>query len=311
MMNQTKETEIIQHTNMNYLEIFLVEMTSRGPHGHDDLELGILLKGSVTLFIEQEQYELKAGDLYIINRCQLHSFSSAGAANLILAFQISSNFYRKLNHQFTFLQFHNNIIRSGHLHQTLHRTLMDCADCYFANGAYYELRCAGLIMDALYMLAQSTHCIRTTEQEFRTTQNNSRRINRIIDYISEHYMEKISLEDIAASEGITSYHTSHFIKKVLGISFQECLANIRFEHALQLMNKTDLNLLDICMESGFSSSKYLNEMFEKKLGCSAKEYQKKKDKPSYIENVLPLDNHQKRCSFEQSAMMFGKLNSVL
>lgn len=310
-MKQTKETEIIQHTNMNYLEIFLVEMTSRGPHGHDDLEIGILLKGSMILFIDREQYELKAGDLYIINRYQLHSFSNTGAANLILAFQISSNFYRKLNHQFTFLRFHNNIIRSGHLYQTLYHTLMECAGCYFANGAYYELKCAGLILSALYMLACSTHCIPTTEQEFRTTQNNSQRISRIIDYISEHYMEKISLEDIAALEGITSYHTSHFIKQVLGISFQECLANTRFEHALQLMNKTELNLLDICMETGFSSSKYLNEMFEKKLGCSAREYQKKKDKPSCIEKALPLDNHQKRFSYEQSAMMFHKMTSIL
>lgn len=306
-MDKNRETEIIQHINMNYLEIFLVEMISRGPHGHDDLEIGILLDGQMTLYIEQKQYDLHAGDIYIINRYQVHSFSNTSGRNLILAFQISTNFYRRLNHQFTFLQFDNNIIRSGHLYQHLHSTLMDCATYYFKDDPYYELKCSSLIFEALYSLVCSAHCIQTTEQEFRTAQNNSQRISRIIEYISEHYMEKLTLDDIATLEGISPYHASHFITKVLGITFQECLANIRFEHALQLINKTDLNLLDICMETGFSSSKYLNQMFEKKFGCTAKEYKKSKDKPSYIENVLPLDNLQKRHSFEQSAFLFHKL----
>ena len=39
-MAQKKELEIIQHTKMNSLELFLIEVTCRNPHGHDDLELG-------------------------------------------------------------------------------------------------------------------------------------------------------------------------------------------------------------------------------------------------------------------------------
>ena len=49
-------------------------MTSRGPHGHDDFELGMILEGTMTLFLEQEQYHLKAGDIYFINRYQVQFF---------------------------------------------------------------------------------------------------------------------------------------------------------------------------------------------------------------------------------------------
>ena len=73
-MGTQKELEIVRHTTMNNLEIFLVEMTERSPHGHDDLEIGLLLEGSMTLFLEQETYELKKGDIYLINRYQVHSF---------------------------------------------------------------------------------------------------------------------------------------------------------------------------------------------------------------------------------------------
>ena len=59
-MLKKEEFEIVQHTTMNYLEIFLVEMTARSPHGHGDLEIGILLDGSLTLFTEFKQHELHA-----------------------------------------------------------------------------------------------------------------------------------------------------------------------------------------------------------------------------------------------------------
>lgn len=51
-MGTQKELEIVRHTTMNNLEIFLVEMTERSPHGHDDLEIGLLLEGGMTLFLE-------------------------------------------------------------------------------------------------------------------------------------------------------------------------------------------------------------------------------------------------------------------
>ena len=57
-MNKKKELEIVRHTTMNHLEIFLLEMVLRQPHGHEDLEIGILLEGSVYLFLETELYTL-------------------------------------------------------------------------------------------------------------------------------------------------------------------------------------------------------------------------------------------------------------
>lgn len=65
-MVKKEEFEIVQHTMMNYLEIFLVEMTARSPHGHGDLEIGILLDGSLTLFTEFKQHELHAGHYFCL-----------------------------------------------------------------------------------------------------------------------------------------------------------------------------------------------------------------------------------------------------
>lgn len=305
-MNQKKEFEIIQHTNMNYLEIFLTEIKTRRPHGHEDLEIGILLEGSITLYVEHETYELQEGSIYIINRHQLHSFLGNGNRNLILAFQIHTEFYRKLNYELAFLRFDNNVFHSGHLHKLLYDKLIACASCYFGETRYHELKCASILLDILYDVLNNSPYTIAMEKEYTVTQSNSNRINRITEYILEHYKERIRLEDIAALEGISPYHASHFITRMLGISFQEYLNNIRFEHALQLVNRSSLNILDICLETGFSNSRYLNQMFQKNLGCGVKEYMKMKDKPKYKMKNLPVDDTEIRYSFEQSAFLFQK-----
>ena len=111
---------------------------------------------------------------------------------------------------------------------------------------------------------------------------------------------------IARLENITVCHASHFIRKMLGISFQEYLNNIRFDRALGYVRDSDLSILDICMETGFSSSRYLNRMFMEKFGMTVKEYRKAGNRPEPSRPVLPAENIQKRYDFEMSSFLLGQ-----
>ena len=62
-MNKSGHLEIVRHTTMNHLEIFLIEMTSKHLHGHSDMELGIIWEGNMTVFIDQKKYEYKFSEL--------------------------------------------------------------------------------------------------------------------------------------------------------------------------------------------------------------------------------------------------------
>ena len=54
--------------------------------------------------------------------------------------------------------------------------------------------------------------------------------------------------------------------------FQEYLNSLRFEHALLLLKKTDWNVTDICLESGFSDSKYLSKRLKSVFNLSIKDF---------------------------------------
>ena len=70
------EYEIIRHTKTNSLAMLMIEILSRCVHCHSDLEIGMLLDGSIDLVIDNEVFSLKKNDIYIVNRYQPHSFYS-------------------------------------------------------------------------------------------------------------------------------------------------------------------------------------------------------------------------------------------
>lgn len=305
-MSTQGQLEIVRHTTMNHLEIFLIEMTAKQLHGHSDMELGIIWEGGMTIFINEERHELHKGDIYLVNRYQMHSFTALSGSSTILAFQVHPDFYRIISHQLEFLRFQENIFHEGALYDKLHTILMQCAEYHFQADAFSEIKCSSIFLDALYLLLRNVPYITTNEKEYSAVQNNVLRINRITEYIIEHHQERLSLEDIAALENITTYHASHFIKKMLHISFQEYLNNVRFDHALQLIHQTNMSIFDICLESGISSSHYLNQMFQKTFGCTTKEYLTNKSYPAHIEIAPPGTAIQTRYSYERSAAIFHK-----
>ncbi len=297
-MQPQNEYEIVHHTAMNHLEFFLVELSSRNAHGHSDLEIGIILEGSVELILENQRIVLHKHEIYVINHYQIHSFINTGERNLVLALQISSKLYKHLGAHLTRLRFENLIETGTPLYDHLFQTLLQCAKIYYQEEQFSELKCASLMFEALHVLALSPGVTLISEKEQSAAHDSSLRLNRILEYMAEHYHEPILLKDIADLENISSYHVSHFIKERLGISFQDYLNILRFEHAYPLVTQTSLNILDICIESGFSSSRYLNQMFRKYFGCTAAEYRRQNKTLTMAKRPLPTKNLQRRLSFE-------------
>ncbi|HUM85217.1 MAG TPA: AraC family transcriptional regulator [Lachnospiraceae bacterium] len=309
-MGKEKEYEIVQHTMMNHLEVLIVEMTSRNPHGHSDLEIGTVIEGSLELILDQKHIKLEKNDVYVINRYQIHSFTGKGKESLVLAFQINSEFYKNLSSDQNRFQFRSIIRNADAGHDRLHSNLMECAGSYYSQKPFFEIKCASLLFDSLYLLAGMEGSRIISDKEYAMTRSSTLRLNRILEYMAEHYAEPVRLEDLADAEHITSYHVSHFIKKALGISFQEYLNNLRFEQAYRLVTQTSFNIFEICMECGFSSSRYLNQMFLKRTGCRALDLRKQKITSELENTVLPIKNIQKRLSFEQSKNLFQEYSGA-
>lgn len=132
----------------------------------------------------------------------------------------------------------------------------------------------------------------------------------MIQYIEANYNQPLSLMDLASLEDLSETYISHFIKNQLGISFQTYLNYLRFERASLLLVNTDLTILNICIETGISSSRYLNNMFFTQFNCSALEY-RKKGKRSHIDNEkLPVFHDSSPDTSEKRFQNFDTLKTL-
>ena len=301
-----KEFEVISHNTLNHIEILLVEVNRRNLHGHNDLEIGIVLEGSIYVTIDGVAYLLKKNDVYLFNHYQIHSFSKTEESNLILALQISSNLYKNYFYSLQHTEFEDNLIKNDTQLSSIKKLLIEIAYYYFTKPDYFEFKCMSRLNDLLFYLMNSIPHHTIPEKEQNVIRQNTHRLNSIIEFIEENYAMKISLRDIANREHLSIHYISHFIKNIMGISFQDYLNNVRFQHAYQLMLHSDLTITDICMETGISNSRYLNNMFYRHFGYGIREY--KKNMPTQVKStqITSSDNVETRLNNFLSQKIISK-----
>ena len=103
------------------------------------------------------------------------------------------------------------------------------------------------------------------------------RLFSLITYMQEHYAEKVTLEQVAASAMISVRECIRCCKKGIGQTPYEYLMDYRLETAKKLLRQTGKSVLEIANETGFSSSAYFGKLFRKNLGMTPMEYRKSRE----------------------------------
>ncbi len=92
-------------------------------------------------------------------------------------------------------------------------------------------------------------------------------------YLSEHYSENITLEELAENAGLSPAYLSSQFKKENGIGISDYLSSVRMDEAKKLL-KGDLPVNLIAEQVGFSDPKYFSRLFRKMIGIKPSEYRK-------------------------------------
>ena len=97
----------------------------------------------------------------------------------------------------------------------------------------------------------------------------------ILKYVENHYMDKITIEDIADEVGLSQSHFMKYFKNTMGTSFIEYLNEYRLTMASRLLVSSDSSILDIAAEVGYENLSYFNRTFKKRFEMTPREYRKK------------------------------------
>lgn len=92
------------------------------------------------------------------------------------------------------------------------------------------------------------------------------------EYIADHYMENLTLGEIAEKVGISSGYLSTLFTQNLQCGFIDYLNRIRIERSCGYLEQNYFKTYEIAYKVGFRDEKYFSKVFKKLMGVSPKEY---------------------------------------
>lgn len=102
----------------------------------------------------------------------------------------------------------------------------------------------------------------------------SKAVKDIISYISEHYAEDITLDQVSRHVELSRTYVSGLFKKEVGVNLTNYITEYRIEKAKELLRDTNLKSYEIAERVGFLDESYFSRIFKKVTGESPNSFKK-------------------------------------
>ena len=97
-------------------------------------------------------------------------------------------------------------------------------------------------------------------------------IQQAAEFIDHNFKNDIKLEDTARAVGLTPIYFHNLFQKHMGQTPHEYLLEKRLNAAKELLTGSDMSMVNIAAECGFSSQSYFNAVFKKHCGTTPLKY---------------------------------------
>lgn len=100
-------------------------------------------------------------------------------------------------------------------------------------------------------------------------------IEKINDYIHEHYKENIGRNEIGAQFFLVPEYLAKMYKKKTGQNLKDYINGYRLQQAKRLLNNQEMKVSDVASEVGFDNFSYFSTLFKKEYDMTPNEYRKR------------------------------------
>ncbi len=141
-------------------------------------------------------------------------------------------------------------------------------------SGYYIQKC-DVAVSATQLMGLRDYCIRelTDRVHEKLTRNRTSTYTEGAKrYIARHYREKIRLEEMAETLGISPAYLSRLFRKETGVLLQDYVISVRIDRASNLLRYSDQSLSEIAEYVGFPSQSYFGKIFKKEMHMTPKAY---------------------------------------
>ncbi len=253
------------------------DISSVSIHWQDTMEILLIREGSGRVSIDLEKISVKKGDICLILPGQLHSIDADSNSSLkisMIQFPLSLLSGSTDNDDaFAFLEPLSKgeqaipwlITPEYGWYDEFRQCFEEMFQLQTFYSAAYPLGIKSNLFRLFYLLFYNEPLVKPKSRP----QKSVVKTKQIISYITEHYSEPLSTEQMAKVCGFSESHFIKFFKSTIGITFTECLNSYRLSQASRfLLSNADEPIMDTARKCGFNSISYFNRVFKKKYGIT-------------------------------------------
>jgi YesN/AraC family two-component response regulator len=229
-------------------------------HWHKNIEICRVVEGECDFLIRGTNYHVQCGDIIVIGSGEVHTLNKKHDCKIDICTFAPSVLYgvdactenvctHITNKQLSFFGIKEKIDECfSSMYEEYHKK---------DNGAKILLQ-ANLLR--LYGLLVRYFEIKETKHNSSVGRE---LLQKILEYIQEHYSERISLETVAEKFNYSPVYISSIFKRYAGINYKYYLDNIRVIEAAELLTASDMTVTEISRACGFENIRTFNNVFKK------------------------------------------------
>lgn len=246
-------------------------------HWHVEYEIIRVLKGSITVYLNQKEISAGEGDIIFIRGGILHSAVPKDCIYECVVFDIKM----LLKEVFSGAKYIQNIIDHTIIIEDyfpksdleINKIIFYLFEVLRSKKTGYELMILGL----LYQIFGIIYNNKMYSKDSLNTQKDSKKIvqlKKIFSLIEESYSSKLTLEDLSKAIGMSSKYFCKFFYEMTHRTPIDYLNYYRIECASHQLITTNLSITDIAYNCGFNDLSYFIKSFKKYKGLTPSKYLK-------------------------------------
>ena len=99
-------------------------------------------------------------------------------------------------------------------------------------------------------------------------------IKTVLSYVTDHYQEKLYVQDLAAQVNMNEQYFCRFFKCSIGKTPIDYINDYRLNKVIRLLETGDAPVTEICLECGFNNMGNFQRLFKRKTGTTPLQYRK-------------------------------------
>ncbi|MBD2864715.1 AraC family transcriptional regulator [Paenibacillus oceani] len=288
------ETKLMRHYPHPYDFPFWIQrnrhssVDTPGWHIHEFVELIFVMDGQATHMIQDASYDLRVGDVYVINPGEMHEYVleerqhieifncmfDPGLISHALLREIDASDSFDFYYVHPFLNkessFHSKLVLQGEASREA-LELLDGMEREMRRRDYGFRTVIQLKLAELFLLL-SRHYQKKNDKINDACSSGELLVQRVRGYIERHFNHKISLPLLSELFHIGTRQLNRQFKKYIGKTVIEYLHLIRMEHAKKLLVETDEIVAVVARMIGYEDPASFSRLFAREVNCPPGKY---------------------------------------